>query len=269
VLRSESGSEEEAHGFIGPAAVERLAGARIRGTSYLLAGFRGGVEVLNRATRKSVISYRGGDNDRTMAVGIGEGEKGAVVAAVRFPSTIEVFDLNRPGPPRIAGVPRQLVYAAAFTQLDKKLVLVAGGDGGWIQMLDPITAKPLSRQLGCGDSVETLAITVWPEAPVALVASTSRSLMKIEVCGWDLLTKRKVADKIHWTGTATALAGGMLFGEPVIVLGTDQGIALFRSDGRRVGEVQLDAAVIDIVFDEPARIIVATTKGIVALDWLG
>lgn len=270
ILRTESSSAEDLHRLNVPATVERLAAGRILGKSYLAVGFRGGVEVVDRATGGSLLAYRGGNADRTMAVALTELQGTAFAAAVRFPQKIEMFNLARPGPPQIADVPRQLVYAAAFAQLGKDLLLVAGGDGGWIQLLNPFTAKPLSRHLRCGNSVETLAISRWEGVPLlALVAATAESLTDIEVCGWNLLTKRKVAENIRWHGTATALTGGMLFGLPVIVLGTTEGLALFRTDGGVVGEVRLDAAVVAVVFEEPARLIAATTKGLVALDWLG
>ena len=60
---------------------------------------------------------------------------------------------------------------------------------------------------------------------------------------------------------------GVLNGRSVIAIGHDAVVRLWTLDGRRLLDVAVDAEVNGLALVPPRRIVAATNKGLVAIDW--
>jgi WD40 repeat protein len=146
--------------------------------------------------------------------------------------------------------------------LDRKPVIVTAGDDGTVRFWELPTLHQMGEPIVNCQSLR--AIAAGAIAGRKVVATGENWEVRI----WDLEHRTEAIRRLQPHLGVFALVMGVIAGEQVIVAGGyDQRLRVWSPDGRLRHEIDLDAVVTNINVMPPHRIICATTKGMLCLDF--
>jgi hypothetical protein len=148
---------------------------------------------------------------------------------------------------------------------------------GPITVRDALTLEPRGKSIPVKGDLESMGVANIGGADVILATVSkevrpsgvdNRPSETYAIHGWRLRDHKPAFAPIAiGDQPLRALVGGNLNGRDVVGCGVGSAFQLWLTDGRRALNIELDARVTGIVFLPPSRIVVATSKGLVAIDW--
>ncbi|HUP61614.1 MAG TPA: caspase family protein [Thermoanaerobaculia bacterium] len=247
--------------------ISSLSFSKELGEEMLIVGFGYGDTRLLRAAdgRPRLPAGNVGAEEEIVVADLLRFDEGLRLVAATLIGEIRSLD---PLTGKLVGEPLQLpelLYHAVFAKSGTRNVLLTGGDSEKLKAWDVITGKRIGKPL-FRRGVHALSTAIIDGEPVALVASPTRSRKNDEL-HIVRLQQWEASEPFACPRGTGQVAAGLLAGRTRIVTGDSSGAHVFELDGRPVGSVDLDAIVNGIVLTANDRIVVATSKGIVAIDW--